>query len=378
MCDPRMIPQTVSSLRGVVMRTRTRTWRPYLETLEDRCVPSTFAAFDLDAPASGPFPSDHFTVADASQLTGRRVNMPLPDRATHPSDYDDITVINMLDGFNLQPRLSIAFSGPIDVTTVNSSTVFLIKLADPTAPEEGGGRIVGINEIVWDVATNTLHVESDELLEQHTRYALIVTHGLRDADGLPIEPSEAFARFRHDLNFGQTADPALGGYREDLLGALSAAELAGVKPKDVVTASVFTTISATAVLEEIRDQIHAATPEPADFLLGPGGTRTVFALEDISGITWNQQTRVGSPLSPVSLATELTALRNLIPGAVSRIAYGKYTSPEYLVHPGEFIPPVATRTGAPQVQSTMDVYFNVVLPSGPTPPGGWPVAIYGH
>src|SRR5262249_55269298 len=24
-----------------------------------------------------------------------------------------------------------------------------------------------------------------------------------------------------------------------------------------------------------------------------------------------------------------------------------------------------------------DVYFNVVLPSGPTPPGGWPVAIYG-
>ena len=87
------------------MRTRTRTWRPRLETLEDRCVPSTFAAFDLDAPASGPFPSDRFTVADSSQLTGRRVDLPLPDPATHPSDYNDITVINTLDGFNLQPRL---------------------------------------------------------------------------------------------------------------------------------------------------------------------------------------------------------------------------------------------------------------------------------
>src|SRR6266852_3677419 len=46
--DPRMMPQTASCLRGVsVMRTRTRTWRPRLELLEDRCLPSTFAAFDL-------------------------------------------------------------------------------------------------------------------------------------------------------------------------------------------------------------------------------------------------------------------------------------------------------------------------------------------
>src|SRR5262245_23070775 len=376
MCDPRMIPQTVSSLRGVVMRTRTRTWRPYLETLEDRCVPSTFAAFDLDAPESGPFPSDRFTVADSSQLTGRRINLPLPDPATHPSDYNDITVINTLDGFNLQPRLSIAFSGPIDVTTVNSSTVFLIKLGDPTAPEEGGGRIVGINQIVWDVATNTLHVESDELLEQHTRYALLVTHGLRDADGQPVEPSEAFERFRHDLNFGQSADPALVKYREDLLDALSAAELAGVKPKDVVTASVFTTMSATAVLEKIRDQLHAATPAPADFLLGPGGTRTVFPLDAISGITFNRHTTVSPPtLSPI--AVNVAALK-IFPGAVGSIAFGKYVSPDYEVHPVGFIPSVATRTGTPEVQSTNEIYFNVVLPSGPAPAGGWPVAIYGH
>src|SRR5262245_16554631 len=110
-----MIPQTASFLRGVlVMRRRTSTRRPQLEILEDRCTPSTVAAFDLVTPDHGPLPSDRLTVADPSQLTGRRINLPLPDAATRPSDYDDVRVINTLDGFNLQPRLSIPFSGLID------------------------------------------------------------------------------------------------------------------------------------------------------------------------------------------------------------------------------------------------------------------------
>ena len=106
------------------MRTRTRTCRLNVEILEDRCTPSTFAAFDLANPDSGPFPNDRFTVPDPSELTGLRVNLPLPDAATRPSDYADISVINTLDGFNLQPRLSISFDGPIDVKSVNSNDVF--------------------------------------------------------------------------------------------------------------------------------------------------------------------------------------------------------------------------------------------------------------
>ena len=141
------------------MRMRSRTCRLNVEVLEDRCTPSTFAAFDLGNPESGPFPSDRFTVADSSQLTGRRVDLPLPDRATRPTDYNDISIINTLDGFNLQPRLSVAFSGPIDVNTVNSNTVFLVKLGDTTSPSDSGGQLIGINQTVWDVATNTLHVD---------------------------------------------------------------------------------------------------------------------------------------------------------------------------------------------------------------------------
>src|SRR5207245_5691504 len=73
----------------------------------------------------------------------------------------------------------------------------------------------------------------------------------------------------------------------------------GVAENDIATASVFTTLSATALLEKIRDQIHAATPAPADFLLGADGMRTVFSVNQLSSITFNRQTNVSGALSPV-------------------------------------------------------------------------------
>jgi hypothetical protein len=346
-----------------------------IEILEDRCMPSTFAAFDLSAPNIGPFPSDRFTVADTSQLTGLRVDLPLPDQGTRPSDYNDIRVINTLDGFNLQPRLSVAFSGAIDVNTVNSNDMFLIRLGDTQNPQDRGGEVVGINQVVWDPATSTLHVESEQLLDQHTRYALIVTDGLRDGAGQAVQASADFQSFRHDLNFGQADDPALKAYRKELIDALAAASQDGILQKDVVTASVFTTMSATALLEKMRDQIHAATPEPASFLLGPGGTRTEFALDQLSGITFNRQTTVAGPLSPVPVSLSVL---HAIPGAIGTIAFGSYLSPDYEVHPGEYIPPVGTDTGTPVVQHMSEVYFNLFLPSGAEPAGGWPVTIFGH
>src|SRR5688500_3779246 len=85
-----------------------------LEPLESRRLFSTSRLFDLAVPAGGPFPSDRFTARDDSQLTARRVDLPLPDGLTRPSDFADTRVVNTLDGFNLQPRLSVPFSGPID------------------------------------------------------------------------------------------------------------------------------------------------------------------------------------------------------------------------------------------------------------------------
>jgi hypothetical protein len=341
-----------------------------LEVLEDRNLlsGSVHALFDLQTPQSGPFPSNHFTVADATQNTGRRVNLPLPDPNTHPSDFQDTQVLNTLDGFNLQPRLSVPFDGPIDVNTVSSQTVFLVSLGDPLDPGQHQGEVVGINQVVWDVATTTLHVESDQLLAQHTRYALIVTDSIHDAVGNPVEASEAFRHFRHEVR---------GEYKHELLDAIHAARDVGVRKQDIVTASVFITESATAILEKIRDQIHVGTPAPADFNLGPNGERTVFNRADMTGIHWEKQTG-DNPPSFTGTNLNLSLLDIISPGAVGQIAFGKYLSPDYEIHPGEYIPAVGTRTGTPAVQGTNEIYFNLFLPSGPKPEGGWPVAIFGH
>jgi hypothetical protein len=336
------------------------------------------ARFDLAFRSEMPFPTDLFTVADPSHNTGRRVSLPAPNCAMRPSDCADIAVINTLDGFNLQARISVPFSGPIDVSSVNSGNVFFLSLGDTLGG--AGGQVIGINQVVWDPVGNTLHAESDELLDQHTRYALIVTNGIRDTAGDPVEPGP----FRQALNFGQTKSASISAYRKDVLSAI---EASGVDPDSVVTASVFTTQSATAVLEKIRDAIKAMTPAAATFLLGPGGSRTVFpvisppipatpttpAIPGNPNIVFNRQTSTVGALSPVAVPTAALFAQ---PG-VGRIAFGKFSSPDWETD-RKIIPAIGTRTGVPGEQGTNDVHFNLVLPSGPMPPTGWPVAIFGH
>ena len=331
--------------------------------------PPVHPIFDLTNPDGGaPFPSDRFTSPDAANLTGIRVALPMPDCDLRPSDCDDVAVINTLDGFNIQPRLSIPFDGPIDVHSVTSDTVFLLELAcahdgegcdDGSAPER-----IGINQVVWDTFTNTLHVESDQLLEQHTRYALIVTRGVRDSSGATIAVPLSFQRFR------QTAGHP---YKQALLEAMHAAWKAGVAPDDVAVASVFTTQSITASMEKIRDQIKAGPAAITDFALGPGGMRTVFALDDVTSVALAQQTGTAPAFTTVNFSP--AGLRS-VPGAVGRIAFGRFLARDYQVHPGEYIPPVPTRT-APAPLGVNEIYFNLVLPAGTPPPNGWPVAIFG-
>ena len=68
---------------------------------------ATHPLFNLQTNTESPFPSDRFTVFDSQELTGLRVNLALPSCAARPSDCADLMLVNQLDGFNLQPRLSI-------------------------------------------------------------------------------------------------------------------------------------------------------------------------------------------------------------------------------------------------------------------------------
>ena len=328
--------------------------------------------FDLSSPTTSPFPSDRFTKFDFTQNTFRRVNLPKPDCAVRVSDCQDIDVINTLDGFNIQPRVTVPFTGDIDVTTVNSDTVYLVNLGD-TLSGHGFGHKVGINQVLWDVATDTLVFESDELLNQHSRYLLVVTNGVKDAAGDPIEASD-FGRFRHDLNFGQDRDGEDKDYRKQLIDGENAVR--GSLSR-IVALSVFTTQSTTADLEKIRRQIKHSHPEPADFMIGTstsGKVRAVFPTAGIAGIQFHRQTGTAPSFTDSFLPTPAL---NVVPGSVAQIAFGSFKSPDYETA-AKYIPATGTLSGTPAAQSSNTIQFELFVPAGTKPAGGWPVAIFGH
>ncbi len=322
--------------------------------------------FSLSDPASSPFPSDRYTVRNWGNQTFRRVNLPLPDCTVRVSDCEDIAVINTLDGFSTQPRISIPFSGPIDTASVTSETVFLLNLGDVLSGR-GFGQRVGINQRVWDPATNTLVVESDELLAEHSRYLLVVTDGVRDTRGKPIKDS----KLDDDDAPRGPERRALESYIDELKNATRA--LPG--RSRAAAASLFTTQTSTGDLVKIMRQIKASTPAPASFVLGNGGTaRSVFALSGVQAIEFNRHTG-SAPAFQTSLLP-LSALQ-VVPGAVGQIAYGQYSSPDYR-GAGQFIPATPTLTGSPRAQGSQNLVFQLFTPAGDKPAGGWPVAIFGH
>jgi hypothetical protein len=321
------------------------------------------ASFGLSQPSDSPFPANWHTVNDSSNLTGIRVNLPVPDCSVRPSDCDDVAVLNSLDGFNLQPRVSIPFDGTIDVDTATSSNLFLVNIDHD--------EIVEISQLVWDPDTTTLHVESDNLLRQHTRYAVIVTRGIRDSQGRNIEATQTFRSFLADRCSGEREC----AYQEALREGLDAAKRLGTPAAQVASASVFTTLSSTAVMEKIRDQIKAETPEAIDFSLGPDRSRTLFTRKDINEIWFDRHLEVSRPLNPLRL--DLAPLDEVVPGKVGSIAYGKFSSNDYQSQPAVF-PTVGTRTGVPAVQRVNELYCTLILPSGQKPAAGWPVMVLAH
>lgn len=328
--------------------------------------------FDLSDPSGAPFPSDRYTQWDWTQKTLKRVKLPRPDCAAFPSDCADIEVINTLDGFNTQPRITVPFSGDIDPASVTSDTVWLVNLGD-TLTGQGFGQKVGINQVVWDPATKTLAFESDELLEEHSRYVLVVTTGVRDAKGRPIEAG-AYGRFRHDFNFGQSRDRDLVDYRKSLLDGEHVARA----PKQRIAAlSLFTTQSASADLEKIRNQIKRSKPAPVDFMIGSsaaGPVRAVFPTASLQGIQFVRQTGSAPAFTPSFLPTPALGV---VPGAVGRIAYGRFASPDYQ-GADKVIPATGTLTGRPEPLGSNALTVQMFLPAAPAPAAGWPVAIFGH
>src|ERR1051325_9530815 len=105
---------------GASMVVRSLFWLESLLLIASMPAAATVVNFDPGNPGAGPFPTDYLTTPDAAQKTGARINLPMPDCDSAPSDCLEVAALNELDGFHLLPTVNVSFSGPVNPTTLKS------------------------------------------------------------------------------------------------------------------------------------------------------------------------------------------------------------------------------------------------------------------
>ena len=325
------------------------------------------------------FPDDAFTVADPSQVTGRRLNLrqgidfPTVNGAVQPActdaDYslcDGFAELDKLDGFDLQPRIVVPMTGTIRLDSVNASDVFIT--------DDSGRFVSGLRQLTFDPSTHTLAGISDQFLREDTPYRLYVTNGVRDGGGQPINACGGVCAVRFTT---RTGSGELVGIRRSLDLALSdpanAYALAGFPAASTSTAGRKLSFTQKGV----NDVFLAASVAPS--VAGPAG-----------GIMRTDQVKVDSR-APGAFKSSVVA--NLIPpGGAGYYAFGSFLSPRYqFASPsghqdspygvgdgftdGE-IPPVPS-TQTPRPFGADRIGAIVVTPNPAVHPPPWPAAVYG-
>ncbi len=305
------------------------------------------------------FPSDRLTAPDPRQSTGRRVALPLPDCASDAAGCDEVRLLNELDGFSVNPRIAVRFSGPIGLDSLTRANAFIVPLWSEPLPSP-----IGLAQLVWDGESHTLYARPERYLLQARRYALVLTSKVLDDGGQPLA-----AAGREPL----VTEAAHGVSAQGLV--FKQLRSLGVPRRDVAAVSVFTTQSVTAGLEQIRAVIEAAPAPELRFTLGPGGARSAYARVELDGLELRRQVST-DPAAPLDEARKLP-LALVSPTDVRTIAFGRLRSKSFLTA-DRHIPATATRAEAPSPQGAEDVDVTVFLPAGNRPSDGWPVAIFGH
>jgi dienelactone hydrolase len=304
-------------------------------------------------------PSDRQTVPDPRQATGRRVALALPDCAADAAGCDEVRLLNELDGWSVNPRVAVRFSGPIDLASVTRSSAFILPLSPDPLPSP-----IGLGQLVWDGGSRTLYARPERALLQARRYALVLTTRVVDDGGQPLAPA-GNAPLVTEAAYGISAQGVVFQRLKPL----------GVSRREIAAVAVFTTQSVTTGLEQMRSVIETSPAPALRFTLGPDGARSVYARVELDGLELRRQvaTDPAAPLAePVGLPLALVP-----PTDVRAIAFGRFSAASFLTA-DRIIPATATRAEAPAAQGSEDVDVTVYLPSGTMPSDGWPVAIFGH
>ena len=261
------------------------------------------------------FPSDGLTVRDRTQLTGRRIDLPLPDCTTHLTDCNTIGQLNTLDGFDIDPQIALTFNQPVDAESV-AANVTVKALVDEESPA------IGVDRVVYDPTTHTVYAHPVDQLAPDTHYQL----RLKGDNHLGIP--EAHSEFTTE-----SATTGLLNMRAQLDSG-AAYQAAGIGP------------------DERGLQVDAVVPAAGTTLTYTRDQGTVGGLHTV-------------PV-PITSAT----------GAGSYV-FGSFLAPSWL-NSDSVIPQTPTGGEGPQVTGQARLPFVLIVPAGTPPAGGWPVAIFGH
>jgi hypothetical protein len=256
------------------------------------------------------FPTDALTVADPAQLTGRRVALPLAGCGA-ALVCATTGLLNQLDGFDLDPRISVRFDGPVDPAAVAERI---------TVTAARGPFRTGVDRVVYDPATFTVHAHPARQLAPSTTYRVRVQGG--PDNGASFEP--------------------------------------------------FTTMSATDGLLDLRRQIDSGAAFSAAGIAAADRGLRVEGVVPAAGttVTYQRDRAQGAPAAETIPALPLPA--------GTRYVFGSFLAPSWL-QDDVTIPQTPTRDGGPAARGVARLPFvAVVPPAGAASDGGAPVAVFGH
>jgi hypothetical protein len=324
------------------------------------------------------FPDNAFTRPDGRQVTGLRVNFQLgQDYPTvngrvqsgcNSTDYsicDAFAELNKLDGFDIQPRVTVPFTGPIDMSSVDDSNFYIT--------DDAGNFASGMRQLTFDPATNTLAGISDKQLRESTPYRIVVASGIKDSTGGPVNTCGARCSTRFTT---RTASASLVNIRKALDLPLS-------NPANAYVQAGFPGASTSTAGRKLGfvqngnpDVFQAATVQPS--ISSPA-----------TGIVRNDQVKADPNAAGAFSSSTVPVL--IPPASAGYYAFGSFLTPRYQYASASgqvdsvngntdgVIPPVpTTQTSKPfgfdrigAIVVTPDpVRFNPA-----TKP--WPVAVYG-
>lgn len=230
-----------------------------------------------DKRGTTPFPDDFWLTADATQSTGMRLNIPVPDATADIQGVFRAVLrdTNKLDGFSPIAHFVLELSEAPEPTSLpRTSTESLaagasIGLFDISAGSPAFGQRIPFrvdirNDVnVLGIRTHSLLIFPSIPLEPRGRYGLVVTRALRNQSGAAFGPSSFFQAVLKPAASGENAAVTqVRALANDVIEAVSQAATAPIPTSELVLAVRVSIRSVDSIPGDqlaIREQVFGAT-----------------------------------------------------------------------------------------------------------------------